>query len=86
MDQETLHRYHLATDLRWLLRHPYHDYPAGMPDAWRARLEHSGMVEWRYVRAGYWQAYATRDGAALLDWAAALEQEHPWLARSAVRV
>lgn len=79
ISNEELDRYHLVTLLRSLLRHPYHDYPSGWPESWVRRLHWSGAVEWHYHRAGYWQAYATRDGDALLDWASELERQHPWL-------
>lgn len=78
---EDLERYHLAVLLRWLLRDPYHDYPLGWPASWRQQLHRSMTVDWVFRRAGYWQAYATRSGDALLEWAAELEQQHSWLRR-----
>lgn len=76
---DDLDRYLVARALRWALRYPLHDYPPGMPASRAMVLEARRLVVWMYDPAGFWRLHTTPAGDQLLEQAAALEDQYPWL-------
>jgi len=78
IDREDLNRYYLATWLRYILSH---NSAASVPLHYVEQLDaaHAALV---YEHPQYGQRIlTTREGDALLAWAAQFEVLHPWLTR-----